>query len=300
MKSPAAYQPYLATAVPRTPEVRFEIAKAIQALAAQDEDERLRQRRATLASLRRELGEIALALQELRRACDPRLRSYVLKYSPDQPRVPAGNPDGGQWTSDDGTPSNVGTHYGALDIVTQTSVSGSDHLSSSDIPAGDPQHPVPLVDSAGNPITDDRGHPLLRPANLPPEIYVNDGLAVKDQFVASMSQESGVLLSLATTRLASELLRFGQGGPWDAQRVHGQFVDDYRDYATITIGLYMAAAGVPIQIALRLQNEYAYVFSNFDPKEPKDEIYTNLPKRNVRNTEIGYELYASGRISAGP
>ena len=26
----------------------------------------------------------------------------VRKYSPDQPRVPAGNPDGGQWTSDDG------------------------------------------------------------------------------------------------------------------------------------------------------------------------------------------------------
>jgi hypothetical protein len=25
------------------------------------------------------------------------------KYSPDQPRVPAGNPDGGQWTSDDGS-----------------------------------------------------------------------------------------------------------------------------------------------------------------------------------------------------
>src|SRR5262249_21194402 len=24
------------------------------------------------------------------------------KYSPDQPRVPAGNPDGGQWTTDDG------------------------------------------------------------------------------------------------------------------------------------------------------------------------------------------------------
>jgi pimeloyl-ACP methyl ester carboxylesterase len=27
---------------------------------------------------------------------------FVLKYNPDQPRVPAGNPDGGQWTSGDG------------------------------------------------------------------------------------------------------------------------------------------------------------------------------------------------------
>jgi len=31
------------------------------------------------------------------------LRPYGLKYSPDQPRVPAGNPDGGQWTSEEGS-----------------------------------------------------------------------------------------------------------------------------------------------------------------------------------------------------
>jgi|GEM_PF-1050479 len=29
-------------------------------------------------------------------------RPGTIKYSPDQPRVPAGNPDGGQWTSVDG------------------------------------------------------------------------------------------------------------------------------------------------------------------------------------------------------
>jgi len=29
-------------------------------------------------------------------------RPWILKYSPDQPRVPAGNPDGGQWTSIEG------------------------------------------------------------------------------------------------------------------------------------------------------------------------------------------------------
>lgn len=36
-------------------------------------------------------------------ACDPRwdaLGALERKYSPDQPRVPAGNPDGGQWTGD--------------------------------------------------------------------------------------------------------------------------------------------------------------------------------------------------------
>jgi hypothetical protein len=31
----------------------------------------------------------------------PRLDQALTKYSPDQPRVPAGNPDGGEWTSED-------------------------------------------------------------------------------------------------------------------------------------------------------------------------------------------------------
>jgi len=29
-------------------------------------------------------------------------RKFLRKYSPSQPRVPAGNPDGGQWTSEEG------------------------------------------------------------------------------------------------------------------------------------------------------------------------------------------------------
>ncbi|MFO1149190.1 MAG: hypothetical protein U1E62_12525 [Alsobacter sp.] len=31
-----------------------------------------------------------------------KVRLWLRKYSPDQPRVPAGNPDGGQWTSGSG------------------------------------------------------------------------------------------------------------------------------------------------------------------------------------------------------
>jgi hypothetical protein len=34
------------------------------------------------------------------------LKIYECKYSPEQPRVPAGNPAGGQWTSGGGTESS--------------------------------------------------------------------------------------------------------------------------------------------------------------------------------------------------
>jgi len=57
------YRPNRLTAVPKTLQVRLEIMKAIRTLFAQD---------------------------------------HLEKFDPDQPRVPAGNSDGGQWTNEGG------------------------------------------------------------------------------------------------------------------------------------------------------------------------------------------------------
>jgi hypothetical protein len=102
-----------ATAVPKTLQARLEIMKAIQALAVA-ENELICRRRVEIASVRREFGQVEFALQELRRDFDPRLRSYVAKYSPDQPRVPAGHPDGGQWTSEGGSTDAVNATPAAM------------------------------------------------------------------------------------------------------------------------------------------------------------------------------------------
>jgi hypothetical protein len=56
-----------------------------------------------------------LEIRQLRREQDAirreweciRREYYGRKYDPNQPRVPAGNPDGGQWTSDDAVASSV-------------------------------------------------------------------------------------------------------------------------------------------------------------------------------------------------
>jgi hypothetical protein len=170
-------------------------------------------------------------------------------------------------------------------------------ISAHDIPADSPKRPVPLVDSSDNPITDAQGNPLLRPADKPPEMFVREGLATRDAFFGMTRSGADALAAAMFIVRASQ---FAQGGSWDAQRVNGQFVDEYRDYATIAIGLYMAAAEIPIQIALLVEDIYARRHSTFGPDEPKDAIYRDLPTRNVRNTEIGYELYRSGRISARP
>lgn len=95
------YKPHLATCIPRTLEVRLEIAKAIQVLAAQAYDDRLRQRHAEIASIRRELEDIARDVRKLHREWPSLIRSELRKagYDPNEPRVSAGNPDGGRWTN---------------------------------------------------------------------------------------------------------------------------------------------------------------------------------------------------------
>ncbi|MFZ3351983.1 MAG: hypothetical protein WA268_14055 [Xanthobacteraceae bacterium] len=96
------YKPHLATLVPQTAAARLEIIKAISTLAEQDHKERLRLRRAELASLRGELEDIARDLRKLCGDWPLLIRSELRKagFNPDEPRVPAGRPDGGQWTSD--------------------------------------------------------------------------------------------------------------------------------------------------------------------------------------------------------
>jgi hypothetical protein len=96
--------PRTLSAVPRLPHVQLEIAKAIRTLAGPDQDELLRQRRAEIAAIRRDLETLASDVRKAGEEClalaKAELWAALKKYSPDQPRVPAGNPGGGQWTSD--------------------------------------------------------------------------------------------------------------------------------------------------------------------------------------------------------
>jgi hypothetical protein len=107
--------PHSESAVPRTLHAQLEIAKAIRMLMAPDDDERLYQRRAELAAIHSELEAIKRDLQKAGEEClalaKAELRAVLAKkYNPDQPRVPAGNSDGGQWTRDGNTGTGPGRH----------------------------------------------------------------------------------------------------------------------------------------------------------------------------------------------
>ena len=80
--------------MPPTLEKRLETLEAFRTLVSQD-DELVRQRRAEIAALRREAEDIRRCIDAFCRQLSE-LRAEILKdlkaqkYSPDQPRVPAG------------------------------------------------------------------------------------------------------------------------------------------------------------------------------------------------------------------
>jgi hypothetical protein len=101
--------PTIEYTVPPTVEKWLEATQALHALIV-DEHERLRQRRSEIAAIRRDLerlrrdcGLMVHALcQTWREQVSAEPRVELTKYNPDEPRVPAGHPDGGEWTSEDG------------------------------------------------------------------------------------------------------------------------------------------------------------------------------------------------------
>jgi hypothetical protein len=234
------YRPYRQSAVPRTLHTQLEIANAIRTLAGPDEDERLRARRAEIAAIRHDLEvkrDFKKAGEECLAAVQAELRRLALakKYNPDQPRVPVGNRDGGQWTNGSKVGSDTPiprTRYAALDTNTRpdaTERGSSNNLFSTrnnlvlpdmpyasefpggradlvfgdyqvirsyEIPDDHPKHPVPFVDSSGRQILDDQGNPILRPDNPGPEAYVEAGLAAR-----SLSADIHQFNQLAATGL---------------------------------------------------------------------------------------------------
>jgi hypothetical protein len=87
--------PRILSAVPQTLHVQLEIAKAIRTLAAPNQDQHVRrQNEDAAAHPEREL--IAQIIRELIRDL------HKAGFNPDEPRVPAGNADGGQWTREGG------------------------------------------------------------------------------------------------------------------------------------------------------------------------------------------------------
>ncbi|MFI4987221.1 MAG: hypothetical protein ACHQF3_07255 [Alphaproteobacteria bacterium] len=150
-----------------------------------------------------------------------------------------------------------------------------------------------LRDDNDNPITDKvTGSVIEIPPGEDPHFFVDQGLLHRWYMGGIPTPEE--LHRMA--RLLMSLFNFQQGGAWDAQRIEGRNMHEFVAYATLAIGLYGAAAGIPMDVMLEIENLYARFSSRFGEKVEKDKVYTRLPETNVENTKLGYELFESGRI----
>jgi hypothetical protein len=141
-----------------------------------------------------------------------------------------------------------------------------------------------MMDDAGTPLVGSVGTPALVPAGFSAQWFVQQGEAVRS---------STLLEQYANLR------KFKQGGEWDMQRTQGFFDKRFIDGATVAIGLYAASAGIPYESLMTIQSRYADWKARWPAGTLFDPVWTSLPARNVLNTLIGYELYRSGRVTAG-
>ena len=145
---------------------------------------------------------------------------------------------------------------------------------------------------------------MLRPAGLDPHCFVKQGIADRSYYDAPINHSIPNPYSVDGTgpailsREFTQLSKFNHGGEWDAQRIGSTFHSEYVDYATVAIGLYAASSGISRDKILSIQDTFAARESHYRSDVEMDKTYTHLPRRNVSNTDLGFELCQSGRIRA--
>jgi|GEM_PF-5713479 len=195
--------------VPPTLEKRREALEAFRTLVGQD-DELVEQRRAKIAALRRDAEDIRRCIDAIQRQARE-LRAEILKesnvqkYSLDQPRVPAGQPGGGQWTKDgeDGGPSNLNAPANRGDVTSEN----------------EPSYAVPVNDSRV--ISDATPDNTWKPGA---EYAQNIQNNAKTNNPRIDSTTDILLLTLARVHALA-----GDGsGAWYGTRIHFLFANDVR------------------------------------------------------------------------
>ena len=147
------------------------------------------------------------------------------------------------------------------------------------------QQTTPLTNRSGNVVQGANGNPALIPGGFDVNAVVQAGK--DDKYMRSVAPMVG------SADTASDLANFRRYGKWDLQRLSGNFDSRFIDSATILIGMYAAAAGLPRDQILSIENKVA-IGSTYAKGTVFDSTYTHLPVRNVTNTDIGMRLVQSG------
>ncbi len=138
----------------------------------------------------------------------------------------------------------------------------------------------------------------MRPKGFDPHFFVEEGRKDRNELLRSLAMTPAPHLypAIISQFLYQKLGNFGQGHPWDAQRVGHIWHKEFVDFSTVAIGLYAAALGLSETEILIIETAYATKHSEWSKGTEFDPILRYLPTNNVINTKKGVDLYESGRI----
>ena len=91
-----------------------------------------------------------------------------------------------------------------------------------------------------------------------------------------------------------DLKSFQRGGALDAQPMTGAPSLQAAAYGNYVYGVWMAASGTPLSVALAGGNAYAYLSGAQYPGRTMDPTYGSIPAANVANITNGYNAQMNG------
>jgi hypothetical protein len=198
------------------------------------------------ASFRLFLGDNLLAggvsSRELIKACGinpTALDLFKSGYDPNQPRVPAGNPDGGEWTTESVSPVASAHSKPQVQSKNYTPVYGLPH----DAVVVSPPHGKPIPDK------ESKTKSLMAPPSADFRAVYAAGQAIGSLPPFQQYPHAGADI--------------GQGGTYDFQRdvPNLKFYHAYTNSANYAVGVYMAGAGYALSVTLLLAKYYAWEHS---------------------------------------
>ncbi|HEY3908301.1 MAG TPA: hypothetical protein VGM07_00245 [Stellaceae bacterium] len=165
-------------------------------------------------------------------------------YNPDEPRVPAGNPDGGQWTN------GGGGNAGGLAIPGVTPVDPDVEFT-----AYTPVHSLPKGAVA---VTTPDGWTIPDPDSKTKKLMAPPRADYREVYAAGQAISGIPVLS----QIPMIQVALAHGGTYDFQRdpTTGHFHDAYENASNYAVGVYMAGAGYSLSGTEFFVEAYAFLF----------------------------------------
>jgi len=225
-------------------------------------------------------------------------------YNPDEPRIPAGQPGGGQWTTGDGTSTDAVSI--SADDIRSAIRDGFDnpsplpqgtYVADNNLVTSDASSPATAsTNNSQKTLADSNGGAVIDPNTGSPYPLPN-GMDIAANVKAAEDYDPD---ATDADKALSMIYWFSHGGPQDYQRpdgyipaLFGDYVGSYRNVTNYNYGAVAAAMGYSLDETLTAAGAYNQAVGRTNA----DDMNVTYGIRNdaVRNITQGFQDYLNGK-----